>query len=113
MYRLNDMWSFTGKRLAWELEALLPMQPGDACDAMLLLARSYGAFARASGDEIARVNPDSEWMRRFNDVGQAVMFDLPRLLNANQFERFELLAPKSFMSGWQKQPYPSPLPRGA
>lgn len=110
MYRLNDMWSFTGKRITWELESYFTNCPADECEALLLAVRAWGAFARATGDEVNRITPSDEWMRLFNNVGQAVMFDLPRHLNAVQTERFNKVCSEVFMAGWKALPYPSPLP---
>lgn len=109
--RLNDMWSFTGHPLSYQVDLLLRVEPEDNWENLLYAIRGYGCLARLAGEHIEQgVNPPDEWTRLFGQCGQALMFDLPDNLKHFDKRKFEKAYAKSFMFGF-KTGGDSPSPR--
>lgn len=102
--RLNDMWSFTGKPLTWEVPTLLRLEPVDRIDALSCAIRAYGCLSRCALD----VELPSEWERLFKHVGQELLFTLPEKLPDRLTVDFDYVISTSFMNGWRGHTRPSP-----
>lgn len=109
--RLNNMWSFTGHPLSYQVDLLLRIEPEDDWENLTYAIRGYGCLARLAGEHIELgINPPDEWTRLFAGCGQRLMFDLPDSLKRFDRRKFEKQAAKSFMFGF-KTGGDSPSPR--
>lgn len=109
--RLNDMWSFTGHPLSYQVDMLLRIEPVDPVENLVYAIRGYGCLARLAGNHIEDgVNPPAEWTRLFSDCGQRLIFDLPESLRYFDKRKFQKQAAKAFMFGFKTEG-DSPSPR--
>lgn len=109
--RLNDIWSFTGQKLSWRVDALLRPLPYDDLFQLLQGVTAYGCLAGLAGQaKEYHGNPSDEWTRLFNYIGSELLFDLPNGLSYFDQRRFEKLYSKCFMQGFKSATLsPSPL----
>lgn len=112
--RLNDMWSFTGNPLSYQVDLFLRVRPADDCENILYAIRGYGCLASAAGHYIEQgVNPSDEWSRLFRECGQRLMFDLPDELRKLDRIKFEKNVSQCFVFGYKGGESPSPQQHGA
>lgn len=108
--RLNDMWSFTGTQLSYQVDLLLHLKPEDDWENILYAVRGYAALAAVAGKCIEQgVQPGSEWTRLFSECGQRLMFDLPDTLKLFDRRKFNKQCSKAFVFGFMTGgDFPSP-----
>lgn len=109
--RLNDMWSFTGRKLSWRVDAILRPMPYSDLYQLLQGVTAYGCLAALAGEAKEYYgNPPDEWTRLFNYIGSELLFDLPSGLSLTDQRAFEKAYSKSFMQGYKTATLsPSPL----
>lgn len=110
LYRLNNMWSFTGKQISYAADNYLHLHVAEPLDRMRDLVYAYACITKSVTHLIEQgiVVPD-EWNRLYAKVGQEIFFTLPEGLNKKLQKDFERSYQKYFAKAWGE----SPLPRHA
>lgn len=108
--RLNGQWSFIGAPLSWEVDVYLRPMPLNDSGSLLQAVTAYGCLAASAGDAQSLYGPPpAEWTRLFNNIGSALLFDLPDSLPLIEQRQFNKLYNKAFIEGWRGSPSsPSP-----
>lgn len=104
--RLNGIWSPSGQPLCWQIDIYLRPMPLTDVGRLLQCVTAYGCLARHAGE----YKLSSEWIRLFNDIGQALIFDMPESLLLFERREFESLYGKAFVEGFSCVAPPPPSP---
>lgn len=109
--RLNDMWSFIGRKMSWRMEVILRPTAYDDLYQLLQGVTAYGCLAALAGEAKEYYgDPPDEWTRLFNHIGSELLFDLPAGLSLLDQRTFEKTYSKFFMQGFKTATLsPSPL----
>lgn len=107
LHRLNNMWSFTGKQLAYAADNYLHLHRAEPLDRIYDLVYAYAAVTKSVTHltERGMIIPD-EWNRLFGNVGQSILFTLPELLNKKLERDFDKAYAKYFVKAWGESPLP-------
>ena len=107
LHRLNNMWSFTGKRISYAADNYAKIIHSDPVDRLLDLVYAYAAITKnvTHYSEHGVQVPD-EWSRLWGNVGQDIFFTLPEMLKKFHSKKFDKLYKKVFVKAWRESPLP-------
>ena len=108
LHRLNNMWSFTGKRISYAADNYLHLHKAHELDRLFDLVYAYAAMTKAVTHltQQGYIIPD-EWNRLYGNVGQSIFFSLPEALHKTKQRKFESGYNKYFAKAWGESPLPS------
>ena len=108
LHRLNNMWSFTGKRISFAADNYLQIRTANPVDRLLDLVYAYAAVTKAVTHltEQGLIIPD-EWDRMYRNIGQSIFFTLPEQLKKFDYKKFDNAYANYFSKAWRESPLPS------
>ena len=108
LHRLNNLWSFTGKRISFAADNYLHLHKAHELDRLFDLVYAYTAVTKAVTHltEQGLIIPD-EWDRMYRNIGQSIFFTLPELLHKTKQRKFESGYKSFFAKAWRESPLPS------
>ena len=108
LHRLNNMWSFTGKRISFAADNYLHLHNAHELDRLFDLVCAYAAITKAVTHltQQGYIIPD-EWDRLYSNIGQSIFFTLPEALHKTKQRKFERAYRNFFAKAWRESPLPS------